>query len=133
MKQEVGKVILRVVLGLTFLIHGLVKFQGGLSNTAAWFDMIGLPGFLAYIVAVVEVIGGIALILGLGTKIVSVLIAILLVGAIFTAKLQGGFLGDGAGAGYELDLALFAMAVYLILADTSKFSLDAKFSSAESN
>ncbi len=132
-KQEIGNVILRVVLGLTFFIHGVVKFQGGIENTAGWFEMIGIPGFLAYIVAIVELLGGLALIFGIGTKAVAGIIAVIMIGAIFTAKLQAGFLGDGTGAGYELDIALFAIAVYLLLAETSKFSIDNKIFNTETN
>lgn len=91
--QEIGKVILRVVLGLTFFIHGLSKFQGGILNTVGYFESLGVPGFLAYAVAAVELVGGIALILGIGTRFVSTLFALIMVGAIITAKLPAGFLG----------------------------------------
>jgi putative oxidoreductase len=124
--KELGIVILRVVLGLTFFIHGLVKFQGGISNTVGYFDSLGIPGFLAYPVAAIELIGGMALILGIGTKIIGLLFALIMLGAIFTAKLPLGFLGDGQMAGYELELALLAMSVYFIFADKSVLSLDHK-------
>ena len=41
---EIGALVLRVVLGITFFIHGLAKFQGGIENTVGWFASIGLPG-----------------------------------------------------------------------------------------
>jgi putative oxidoreductase len=126
-KNEIGKVILRVVVGLTFFIHGLSKFQGGISNTVGFFDSLGLPGFTAYVVALVELIGGIALILGLGTRIVTLLFALIMLGAIFTAKLSAGFLGNGQMAGYELDLVLLAASIYFVFADGSQLSLDQKF------
>jgi putative oxidoreductase len=126
-KNEIGKVILRIVVGLTFFIHGLSKFQGGISNTVGFFDSLGLPGFTAYVVALVELIGGIALILGLGTRIVTLLFALIMIGAIFTAKLSAGFLGNGQMAGYELDLVLLAASIYFVFADGSQLSLDQKF------
>jgi putative oxidoreductase len=129
-KNELGALILRLVLGITFFGHGLVKFQGGIGNTVGWFDSIGVPGFLAYIVAFIELVGGIAIILGIGTRIVSGLLAIILLGAIFTAKLSIGFLAVG---GYELDLALFAMALYFVLAGPSSYSLDHKLFNKEAN
>ena len=58
-----------VVLGITFFIHGLAKFQGGIENTVGWFASIGL-GALAYAVASIELVGGILLIIGLGSRIV---------------------------------------------------------------
>ncbi|MEY8734048.1 DoxX family protein [Peribacillus frigoritolerans] len=123
-KNDAGQVFLRVILGLTFFIHGVSKFQGGIGNTAGFFDSLGIPGFMAYIVAGVELIGGLAVILGLGTRIVSVLFAVIMAGAIFTAKLHAGFLGNGQAAGYELDLALLAMSVYLACANRTVLSMD---------
>ncbi|MFC0475299.1 DoxX family protein [Robertmurraya beringensis] len=123
-KFELCSVILRVVLGIIFFIHGFVKFQGGIENTVGWFSSIGLPGFLAYGVALIEVVGGLALVLGLFTRWVSVLFAVLMLGAILKVKLAAGFLGNGQMAGYELDLAFLVMAVSLALTGSNAFALD---------
>lgn len=123
-KYEVSTLILRVILGITFFFHGLVKFQGGIENIVGWFDSIGLPGFLAYGVALLEVAGGIALVLGLFSRVVSALLALLMVGAIVKVKLAIGFLGNGQMAGYELDLALLAMAVFIAINDSKAYALD---------
>lgn len=123
-KNDAAHLFLRVILGLTFFIHGVSKFQGGIGNTAGFFDSLGIPGFMAYIVAGIELIGGLAVILGLGTRIVSILFAVIMAGAIFTAKLSAGFLGNGQAAGYELDLALLAMSVYLACANRTVLSMD---------
>ncbi|SMQ72914.1 Uncharacterized membrane protein YphA, DoxX/SURF4 family [Bacillus sp. OV166] len=114
-KNEIGALILRVTLGALFLIHGIVKFQGGIENIVGWFESIGLPGFMAYGVALFEIIGGIALIIGLATRLVSTLLGLLMIGAILKVKLSVGLLGNGQMAGYELDLAFLAMAVYLAI------------------
>lgn len=118
-KQEVGAIILRVVLGLIFFSHGLDKFQGGIGNTVSFFDSIGVPGFSAYIIATIELVGGIAMVLGIGTKVVSILFAIIMIGAMFTVKFSAGFLG-----GFELDLAFLAMSVYIALSNRISLSLD---------
>ncbi|WP_408009549.1 DoxX family protein [Pseudalkalibacillus sp. A8] len=123
-KYEAGNLVLRVILGMTFFIHGLVKFQGGIGNTAGWFDSIGLPGFLAYGVALLELIGGIALVLGLFSRVVSALFVLLMIGAIVKVKLAAGFLGNGQMTGYELDLALLAMAVALSISGSKAYALD---------
>jgi putative oxidoreductase len=115
LRNEIGALILRVTLGTIFFIHGLVKFQGGIENIVGWFESIGLPGFMAYGVALVEMIGGLALILGLATRLVSVLFALLMIGATIKVKLAVGLLGNGQMAGYELDLAFLAMAIYLAI------------------
>jgi putative oxidoreductase len=123
-KFEASTLILRVMLGITFFVHGLVKFQGGIENIVGWFDSIGLPGALAYVVASVEMIGGAALNLGLGSRIVSALLALLMIGATIKVKLAIGFLGNGQMAGYELDLALLAMAVFIAINGSKMFALD---------
>ena len=123
LKHEIGALILRVVLGIIFFIHGFVKFQGGIENQVAWFSSIGLPGFLAYVVAIIELVGGFALIIGFGTKIISVLISFLMIGATLKVKLSLGFLGNGQMAGYELDVVLLAMAVYLAINGSKLWSV----------
>ncbi|RAK19424.1 putative membrane protein YphA (DoxX/SURF4 family) [Anoxybacillus vitaminiphilus] len=123
-KQDFGGLILRITLGIIFFVHGIVKFQSGIDNIAGWFSSIGLPGVMAYGVALLEVVGGIALIIGLGTKLFSVLFALLMVGAIVKVKLAAGFLGNGQMAGWEFDLALLAMSIYLALSEQQPLSVD---------
>ncbi|WLD94679.1 DoxX family protein [Alkalihalobacillus sp. AL-G] len=124
-KYEWSTFILRVVLGITFFVHGLAKFQGGIENTVGWFGSIGLPGFLAYGVALLELVGGIALVVGLGTRIISGLLALLMAGAILKVKLPVGFIGNGQ-AGYELDLAFLAMSVAIAINGSNLYALDSK-------
>lgn len=122
--NAIGAVVLRIFLGLTFFVHGFVKFQGGIGNTAGFFESLGLPGFTAYLVAFIELVGGLAMILGVGTRVVAVLFAAILIVATVKVKLAAGFLGNGQMAGYELDLALAAISVYLATAKQSFFALD---------
>jgi putative oxidoreductase len=119
---ELGSFIIRLVLGITFFVHGLMKFQGGIEHTAGFFSSVGLPGFLAYLVAGIELIGGILLILGLGTRIIAGTFAVIMVGAIFTVKLKSGFAG-----GYELELALLAMSLHLLLSSNQFLAMDNVF------
>lgn len=123
-KQQIGALILRVALGVIFFIHGLVKFQAGIENTVGWFQSIGIPGIMGYVVAIIELVGGIALIVGLGTKLVSALLAVILLVATLKVKLAVGFLGNGQMAGYEFDLALLVMALYLALSGSRMLSID---------
>lgn len=127
-KQQLATLILRVVFGLMFLIHGIAKFQGGISNTVGYFDSLGLPGSLAYAIAIIELVGGLLLIVGLGTRIIGALFAVIMLGAIFSAKLSLGLLGDGVSAGYELELVFLAIGVYFVLANPINLSLDEKLS-----
>lgn len=117
-RNEIGLLLLRIVLGLVFLANGFTKFQGGIGNTAGWFESIGIPGFLAYAVGTIELVGGIALILGIGTRVVSLLLGIIMLGAIFTVNLSAGFLN-----GYVFDLVLLIIAVHMVLNGSKLFSL----------
>ena len=117
-RNEMGTLLLRIVLGLVFLANGFTKFQGGIGNTVGWFESIGIPGFLAYAVGTIELVGGIALILGIGTRVVSLLLGIIMLGAIFTVNLSAGFLN-----GYVFDLVLLVIAVHMVLNGSRLFSL----------
>lgn len=121
MNQRIGNFIIRFVLGITFFMHGLLKFQSGIDNIAGWFTSIGLPGSLAYGVATVEVVGGLCLIVGLGVRYIGLLFALIMVGAIVKVKWSAGLLGDGENPGYELELALLAMGLYLFVAKADGF------------
>lgn len=121
---EIGVLIARVILGITFFVHGLAKFQGGIGNTAGFFESLGLPGFAAPVIATIELAGGIAMIAGLGTRIVAALFALTMVGAIVKVKLAAGFMGNPQMAGYELDLALLALAAVIGFNGSRLWSLD---------
>jgi putative oxidoreductase len=131
-KTAAVTVIMRVVMGIIFMVHGIAKFQMGLSNVDAWFSSIGIPGFLAYFVAVLELVGGIMLIVGLFTRYVSALFVLMLIGAILTTKLSAGLLGNGQAAGYELDLGFMLIALYLAVVKESSLSIDRLFKTKSS-
>lgn len=126
-RSELGQIILRVILGGTFFIHGLAKFQGGIANTAGYFESLGLPAALAFAVATVEFVGGAMLVLGIGTRFISAALVVIMAAAIIVAKFSLGFLGNGQLAGYELELLLLGIALYFVFAKPSYFSLDRKF------
>ncbi|TYR81306.1 DoxX family protein [Priestia megaterium] len=116
---EIGTFLLRLILGITFFVHGLSKFQGGIENTVGFFSSVGIPGVMAYIVAIIELVGGAAMILGFATRTVAVLFVIIMLGAIFTVKIGSGFMG-----GYELDVVLLVIALHHVFTGSGAFALD---------
>lgn len=125
MKQSIlGATLLRVVLGLIFVAHGISKFQMSLGNVSGFFQSVGVPGWVAYVTAFVEVIGGVLMILGLFTRYVSIAFGVVMLGAIFTIKLQYGLMGDGQASGYELELMLLIVSAYFALNGEQGYSLD---------
>lgn len=132
-KGEFGLFIVRVVLGITFFIHGVNKLQQGIPKTIENFSNLKLPDVLtnlnlpvvqvlAIAVIALEVIGGIALIIGFSTKILSFFFILLMIGAIATVKFPMGFLH-----GYELDVVLMAMSASLLLSNNQVLALDNLF------
>ena len=121
-KMEAGTLLIRLALGVTFLVHGYIKFHGGIANTAGFFEKMGIPGILAYVVGGIELIGGLCVILGIGTRVVSCAFAGIMIGVITTAKASAGFAG-----GFEFEVALLVMSLHLLLAGSRTLSLDAVF------
>ncbi|HET9513774.1 MAG TPA: DoxX family protein [Gemmatimonadales bacterium] len=118
-----GMVPLRVVIGLVFLMHGSQKLLS-LTSTAAFFDSIGIPiaQVAAALVTALEILGGVALILGWFTRVVAALLAIDMAVAILTARMDGGFF---APSGFEFELTLLGACLTLAVMGAGGFSLDA--------
>ncbi len=99
-----GTALLRVTLGVAAISHGLLKvFVFTLPGAAAFFESLGLPGFLAYVTALVEIIGGLALAAGFQTRLVSLAMIPILLGA-FWAHSGNGWVFSNAGGGWEYPL-----------------------------
>ncbi|MDX2307491.1 MAG: DoxX family protein [Hyphomicrobium sp.] len=94
--------ILRMSLGLILLAHGLLLkvMTFTVAGTAGYFESIGYPAFFAYLVILGEIGGGLALILGVWTRWISLLLLPILIGA--TAQHAGnGWLFSSANGGWE--------------------------------
>ena len=106
-----GATLLRTTLGALFLAHaGLKYFVFTPVGTAQFFDSVGVPGGLAYVVLAAEVAGGVALILGLYTRIVALALVPILLGAIFTVHASAGFFVSNPNGGWEFP-AVWAVAL----------------------
>jgi putative oxidoreductase len=96
-----GALLLRVALGVLFLAHGSMKVRWGPAATAKGFQSMGLPGFFAYIVMLAELGGGAFLVLGIGTRLVALLLVPLMIGTIVTVHGSKGWSFANAGGGWE--------------------------------
>lgn len=120
---DAGLAIVRVAVGVTFLAHGVDKLVD-LTAATAFFDSLGLPlpGWLAPLVAGLEVVGGLALILGFATPLAGVALAGDMVVAYLTAHLgHGFFVSEGGG---ELVLLLAATSAALVCTGAGRYSVD---------
>ena len=110
---------LRVSLGVMFLAHGLwlKGYVFTLPGTAQFFESIGLPGIFAYLVFAAETLGGILLILGIGTRWVALALTPVLLGALWVHA-GNGWLFTAEGGGWEYPAFLIAAsAVQVLLGD----------------
>jgi len=124
LNPETGTFILRLTLGSVLLAHSiylkLMVFT--LPGTAQFFVSIGLPGFLAYAVFAVEAIAGIALILGIKTRVFAALVIPVLLGATW-AHSSSGWLFSNTGGGWEYPLILSFMALAQLGLGDGKYSI----------
>lgn len=109
---------LRIIAGIGFVIHGLPKLLD-IAATQNSFSNMGLPPELAIIIGLLEVIGGLAILLGILTRIAAGLLAIDMIGAILQVKLSKGFIG-----GYELELLYLAIMISLMITGPGNFSIE---------
>ncbi|MDC0661488.1 DoxX family protein [Marinobacter sp. SS21] len=124
-RPEWAAMILRTVLGLVMVAHSLylklVVFT--LPGTAQFFESIGLPGPLAYLVFTVEALAGLALILGYQTRLAALVLIPVLLGATW-AHLGNGWLFTNSGGGWEYPLVLVALAVVQVMLGSGALALD---------
>jgi len=120
-----ARTILRVVLGFLFTAHGWQKFnEWTIAGTQASFGQMGIPAaeIAAPVVAVLELAGGIALILGVLTRPLAILLMVDMLGALFLVHAPAGVYAMNGG--YELVLLLAAAALAIALVGPGRVSVD---------
>ncbi|MEX2529673.1 MAG: DoxX family protein [Gemmatimonadota bacterium] len=127
---DTGLFILRAVMGVILLTHGWPKLMNGAAGTAEFFGMLGvpLPMITAWLITLLEVFGGLALIVGLAVPLVSLLFIVHMAAGIFLVHMSEGWFVVGPGTGgAEFNVLLIAGFFALILAGSGKPALDALF------
>jgi putative oxidoreductase len=118
--------VLRVSLGAVFVAHALLKILVFTpAGTVAFFDTLGLPAFFAYAVIVLELAGGVALLLGFATRAVAVTLIPVLIGTIVLVHGDKGWLFANEGGGWEYPAFLVAASLVQALLGNGAWALGA--------
>ena len=128
---------IRLVIGYGFIAHGWAKLSRGPAGFARLLDQIGapLPELTAWVSVFVEILGGLAILVGAFVAVVSVPLIVMMLVAMFTVHLRYGFsaintiglTADGpqfGPPGYEVNLLYIAGLLALILGGAGPFSID---------
>ncbi|MFJ5382944.1 DoxX family protein [Cupriavidus sp. CER94] len=122
--QDLGKAILRIVLGALILLHGISKLMSGPGFVTQVVTQAGLPAALAYGVYIGEIIAPILLIIGLWTRLAGLIVAVnmLFAFALVHAK-QLGEMAPTGGWALELQAMYLAAALAVALLGAGRFSV----------
>lgn len=122
--DDLGRLILRLTLGILVLMHGIAKLLGGIGGIESMLTAQGFPAFFAWGAYLGEVVGPVLVILGIYNRLGALLIAINMVVAIVLAHSHQLFMLSGSG-GWQLELQgmfLFT-AIALIFLGAGSYSL----------
>jgi len=119
---NLGLAVLRVAVATIFIRHGAQKlFVFGFAGVTGAFTHMGVPfpGLMGPLIGVLEFFGGIALVIGLLTRLVALGLVFDMLGAILLVQLKRGF------SGFELEFLLLGSSLALVLTGAGGFSVDA--------
>ncbi|MEK9131640.1 MAG: DoxX family protein [Patescibacteria group bacterium] len=116
---DLGLFLVRLGIGLVFIIHGWMKLSDMTGTLSFFVDMLHVGAFWAYLVAWVEFLGGLSMLLGVWTYWTGVILAINMVFAIVLVKVGKGFAG-----GYEFDLLLLLASLAIATVGPGKYTAE---------
>ena len=125
--DDTGKLILRVALGILILLHGIAKVSKGVDGIGGMLASHGLPGVLAYLVYVGEIVAPVLLIIGLYTRPAAAIEAINMLVAIWLVHRKDlGALNSQGGWALELQGMFLFAAIALAFTGGGRFGLNSK-------
>lgn len=126
-QNDLGRLILRVVLGLLVLLHGIAKLRGGMGGIVGMVEAHGLPGILGYGVLLGEVLGPLMLVAGFYARIGALLVAINMLFAFALVHMgQLTSLNEQGGWALELQGMFLFSAIALALLGPGRYSVNGR-------
>jgi len=123
-QQDLGKLILRLTLGVLLLLHGVAKLRSGVDGIAGMVGQAGLPPAVAYLVYVGEVIAPILILLGLFTRAAALVVMVNMLVAVSLAHMsQLTDLSKSGGWALELQGFYLFSALALALLGAGRYSV----------
>lgn len=136
-QSALASLSLRLLLGIVVFPHGAQKLLGwfggyGFTGTMQYFTQtVGLPWIIGLLVILLESVGALALMAGVGTRFIAASYVVLAAGIAFTSHIQYGFFsnwfGNQKGEGYEYFLLWAGMAIALLFTGGGKYAVDSLF------
>ena len=124
-QSDLGKLVLRLALGILILLHGIAKLKGGTAGIVGMVEGAGLPGVLGYAVLIGEVLAPLMVIAGFHARIGAALIALNMLVAIALAHMgELATLNDQGGWALELQGMFLFTAVALVLMGPGRYSIN---------
>ncbi len=126
--DDVALLVLRVLLGIVFIPHGLQKLMGFSGVMSMFTTQLGIPAVFAFLAIVAEGLGSWGLVTGLLTRVAAFGITVNMIVAVYMMHWKNGFFmnwfGNQKGEGYEYHLLVIAIGIALMIKGGGKWSLD---------
>lgn len=126
--SDLVSLVLRIVAGIALVMHGLPKAKGGWGKQSGeWIGTMGVPPVAARLVTVLELFGGVFLVVGLLVPVVAALFAVQFAAIIVmkARKMNAGPIGGGSKPNYEVDLLYLLLSLAILMLGAGAYSIDA--------
>ena len=121
--KDIPLLLMRLVLAYGFWGPAMMKWNN-MSGIADWFDSMGypFPTLNAYLAGTTELLGAVLMVIGIGTRIISIPMMFIMFIAIFTVHISNGF--EAGNNGFEIPLYYLIMLFTLMIYGPGKYSLE---------
>lgn len=107
--MRIGLLLIRLMLGITFIIHGSQKVFSGFQQPIEMMSNLGFPAFFGILLGLFEFIGGILMVIGLFSNYIAAGFIVIMLGALFTVHLSQGYMAS------ELVILLLVMSISVMI------------------